>query len=63
MKYTLTYARVGNARPIYSLSDQYGENTLCLTVEDVFDELTINLPLVRKLCRRARNGEVVEFFQ
>ena len=61
MRYTLTYARVGNARPLYCLRDEYGAHVMCRTVECVWDELAMHLPRVKGLCRRARDGESVEF--
>ena len=61
MKYTLTYARVGNAKPLYCLTDEYGAQVLCRTIEDVWGEVSIGLPCLRDLGKRARNGEAVEF--
>ena len=61
MTYTLTYARVGNAKPIYCLTDQYGAQVLCQTIEEVWNEIDIRLPRLRELGKIARNCGCVEF--
>lgn len=61
MKYTLTHSKKTSAGPLYNLRDQYGAKVLCRNVGEVCDELAIEMTRVRRFCKRARSGEIVEF--